>query len=845
MKNTLLLPSTSFPLRPQPGRESALLAKVLATPPPRDSDVFCLHDGPPFANGAPHLGTALNKLLKDFTVRNRRMRGENVSFTPGWDCHGLPTELKAVKAGAQSPLSTRKACRELALAAVTEQMDAFKSMGVSADWDNRYLTMDYSATVVRTFAELLRRGLVYFARKPVWWSVGAQTALAQMELEYKDVTDQTAFVEFPSDGFSFVAWTTTPWTLPANRALAVNPEMEYLMGVFEKGAVQKTLVLASECVSNLSEWKLVESLRTLLGKELCSFSALAPFGETRVPVLPADFVEKSGTGVVHVAPGHGLDDYNLGLKHNLEVFSPVDKFGCYTAESPAFCGEKVSKADVLASLGDRVLQTRPLTHSYPRCWRTKTRVLSLATPQCFVELPPLMPNAMQAMADVSWLPEWGQTRLRAAMQTRQDWCVSRQRAWGVPVPVFYDETGQAVMSAEYACKVADVFERLGPDTWFAMSDAEFAAEAGVPTSLTRKTDTLDVWLDSGVSWLAVLKGHRADLYLEAVDQHRGWFQSSLLVAAALDKPAPYKTCLTHGWVVKDSQKFAKSSGFGAKPCDLANKYGTDVLRLWAATRDFTNDVEFDEKEFPHLQNMYQKFRGTLRVLLGNLSGFDPNTPVEYRTLDKWALQRLNEVSASVQSEYMNYRFAKGTRELHDFVVQVSSVYVAFTKDTLYCDAQHSARRRAAQSTAFHLFEHLVRLVAPVLPFLAQELWEASGHTGAVSKEVFLPPLPVQTHDWSPLFDLRDNVFRQLEDGRKEGLFAANSGARLKLVSPELLPASEMPEFFGVSDFSWSQGDFLATVESSPHEKCPRCWNHVPDALPVCSRCNKVMGTQGD
>src|SRR4051812_9773437 len=693
-KETLNLPRTDFPMKANlAAREPEMLKAWDETrlyqqiqKSRQDRQSFVLHDGPPFANGDVHMGTALNKILKDFVVKSQTMLGKRAPYVPGWDCHGLPIEYKVVKESrGLSPLEVRKRSEAFARKWIDLQRQQFKRLGVLGDWENPYLTLDpkYEAEILRAFAGFVEKDLVYQSLKPVFWSTGAQTALAEAEVEYQERDDTAVFVKFPivpssvgeavsfPPGTGIAIWTTTPWTLPANLAIAVHPKEIYVVQEFTRGGTSETLLLADKLVPQFCASTgfdpVGEPKQSFPGAKIGRITARQPFLDRDSIVLGADFVTMdSGTGAVHIAPGHGADDYSLGRQNQLQILSPVDDHGRFTDEAglPNLTGKYVfdANADIVALLRDRgmLLAEQKFHHSYPYCWRSKTPIIFRAVEQFFIRIDAIRGRALEAIHnEVKWVPGWGENRIAGTVESRPDWVISRQRSWGVPLPVFYSAKGEPILDAAVIRKLADLVGERGSNIWFELSDAELAKELGLPAGTTHRPDTIDVWIDSGVSHRAVCAVHPelhdpADMYLEATDQHRGWFQSSLMTSIALNNRAPYKICVTHGFVVDvDGKKISKSSTYD-KPMDaghFVSKHGADLVRLWASGVHYTDDVPFSEEMFTRLGDTYRRIRNTLRILLGNLYDRDAGDAHAQPTLiDRWILERLNQVIAECRAD---------------------------------------------------------------------------------------------------------------------------------------------------------------------------------------------------
>ena len=894
-KETLNLPKTDFPMKANlAAREPELLKMWEETrlyeqiqKSREDRQLFVLHDGPPFANGDVHMGTGLNKILKDLVVKSQTMLGKRAPYVPGWDCHGLPIEYKVVKeSGELSPLAVRKKSEAFARKFVDIQREQFKRLGVFGDWEHPYLTMDpkYEAEILRAFAVFVEKGLVYQSKKPVFWSTGAQTALAEAEVEYQERDDTAVYVKFPiasgdlAGKASIAIWTTTPWTLPANMAIGVDPKEIYVVQEFRRDGTSDTLLLADRlvdafCLATKFE-PTGEPLESFPGSKIDKITAQHPFLDRKSIVLTADFVTMdTGTGCVHIAPGHGEDDYWLGSKNGLSILSPVDDHGRFTDEAglPELVGKYVfdANSDIVNLLRERgmLLGQQNFHHSYPYCWRSKTPIIFRAVKQFFIRIDELRAKALEAINTVEWIPSWGKNRIAGTVESRPDWVISRQRSWGVPLPVFYSKNGEPILDPKYIRKLADLVGQRGSNIWFELDDAELAKKLGLPEGATHRNDTIDVWIDSGVSHKAVCAIHPglrdpADMYLEATDQHRGWFQSSLMTSVALNNRAPYKICVTHGFVVDlDGKKISKSSTYD-KPVNaghFVDKHGADLVRLWASSIDYTDDVPFSEEMFTRLGDTYRRIRNTLRILLGNLYDFEPGKQESgkenFTLVDRWILERLDHVIADCRSAYEAFEFHKVYHTLNHFcAVDLSSLYVDITKDRMYCDAQDSPRRRATQMVMHKIFDALCRLLAPILAFTAEEAWRHSGAGGSV--HLLELSQTQDRHDGASaqiaeLLKLRGVIGQAIEHARQEKLIGNALEAAVVLFSDSdvtsKIDKEELEEFFILSDLTVHQGkEPSASVTKTSYKKCARCWRHRtavgaskthPD---LCDRCESVV-----
>jgi len=937
-KDTLNLPKTDFPMKAnlatrepemlKKWQEAGLYEQIQKAR--ADAELFVLHDGPPFANGDVHMGTALNKILKDLVVKSKSMAGFRAPYVPGWDCHGLPIEYKVVKESrGLSPLEVRQKSEAFARKFVDIQREQFKRLGVFGDWERPYLTLDpaYEAEILRAFAVFVEKGLVYESMKPVFWSTGAQTALAEAEVEYQDRHDTAVYVKFPiatgdlAGKASIVIWTTTPWTLPANLAIAVHPKELYVAQELQKDGVSETLVLAASLVEAFCAATgfvvagvgdpgsgdgastapgLWIPATTFPGSKLEGLTAQHPFLPRTSSILTADFVTMdTGTGAVHIAPGHGEDDYSLGRKHGLQILSPVDDHGRYTDEAglPALTGKYVfdANADIVALLREKgmLISEAAYQHSYPYCWRSKTPIIFRAVEQFFIRIDDLRGNALAAIKDVRWIPAWGENRISGTVESRPDWVISRQRSWGVPLPVFYSAEDDAVLDPAWIRKLADLVAQRGSNVWFELDDAALTRELGLPEGTRHRNDTIDVWIDSGVSHAAVLAANPAlrdpaDMYLEATDQHRGWFQSSLMTSVALHNRAPYKTCVTHGFVVDvDGKKISKSSSY-SKPMDAGHfvaKHGADIVRLWVSSVNYTDDVPFSEEMFTRLGDTYRRIRNTLRILLGNLadfeSGMEPagaerhrraaqegeragaseskqeSRKEDFTLVDRWILDRLEGVISECRAAYAAYEFHKVYHTLNQFcAVDLSSLYIDITKDRMYCDATDSPRRRATQMAMHRVFDALCRLLAPIMVFTADEAWGYLGGSSSVHLETF-PDERADLRDAvaekqiAQLLSLRGVIGQAVERARQEKLIgnALEAAVTLRCDAEAISAISneQLEEFFILSDLKIEAGlETAALISKTPHAKCARCWRHRPTvgqsaAHPeLCDRCEAVV-----
>jgi isoleucyl-tRNA synthetase len=930
-KSSLNLPETAFPMRGQLAqREPAMLKrwteknlyqKIRASR--QGAKPFILHDGPPYANGQIHLGHALNKILKDMIVKSKTLSGFDAPFVPGWDCHGLPIELKVEKkvgkAGHKvSEADFRQACRDYALTQVSDQREGFNRLGVLADWHNPYLTMDFNteANIIRTLGTLIDQDHLQKGVKPVHWCTDCGSALAEAEVEYENKTSPAIDVAFTAIepkklailfgvektqlSVAAVIWTTTPWTLPANRALAVHENLEYAL-VQTAPESDRCLLLATDLVEScmqrfgFSEYQVLGHAQ---GQKLELMRFSHPFYDFDVPVVLGEHVSvESGTGLVHTAGGHGQDDFVVVQKYGLEVANPVNDNGVFKADTPLFAGEHVFKANakIVALLEEKqaLLAHAPYNHSYPHCWRHKTPIIFRATPQWFISMDKagLRAKALEGIKDTQWLPQWGESRIENMVEGRPDWCISRQRTWGVPIAIFIHKETEAPHPNSVALieKVAQLVEKEGIQAWY---DVEPEALLGAEASDYKKvTDILDVWFDAGSSFNSVVaqrpefRGASPDLYLEGSDQHRGWFMSSLMISSGVNGQAPYKQVLTHGFTVDEKgHKMSKSLGNTIAPQEVMNKLGADILRLWVASTDYTAEMAVSNEIFKRNADAYRRIRNTARFLLANLNGFDVASdqiqPQAMAALDRWILRRAKALQAELIEAYDTYHFHTVVQKLMNFCsVELGSFYLDIIKDRQYTAKADSQARRSCQTAIYHILEAMVRWIAPVLSFTADELWQAMPAPEAERSEFVFTEFwyeglaSMQLDDefgdaeWSSLLAVRSQVNKALEQARKEGTIGASLEAQVTLyTSPEyttmlqklgselrfvlltssvsLKPLTEASHACLSTELDTLKLEVVKTSAS----KCVRCWHHCDDVgmnadhSELCIRCvNNIEG----
>lgn len=940
LKRTVNLPKTDFaqkanlgqsePARLKKWKEADLYAQIAEARKGREK--FILHDGPPYANADIHIGTALNKILKDFVVKTRSMMGYDAPYVPGYDCHGLPIETHVEKKLAEKgknkadiPVSSfRRICREHASTAMNNQTRDFKRLGILGEWDTPYLTMspEYESSTARLFGRFLERGYVYKGLRPVYWCIHDRTALAEAEVEYKEHTSPSIYVKFPlkSDPALIdpalagkkvfvVIWTTTPWTLPANMGIAVHPDFDY--SAIDVGG--EVFIVASELASGFAETCGFESkteLARFKGKKLDRLEAKHAWLDRTSLIMNGEHVTlgeadaevelnvrfenkaaaKSGTGCVHTAPGHGADDFHIGKLYGLEVYNPVDAAGRFTSDVEHWAGENIFEANpkIVEFLRENsmLVYSEKYEHRYPHCWRCKNPVVFRATPQWFISMDeiqgdtgakPLRQAALEEIENVKWHPAWGQDRMRNMFKGRPDWCVSRQRSWGVPIPVFYCQAcDETIADPKIIDHVADIFAKETADAWYARPESELLPEGFVcpkcnGADFRKETDILDVWFDSGSSCVAVLETRGdtlrfpADVYLEGGDQYRGWFNSSLSCGIAAHDRAPYKQIVTHGWVVDgEGKKQSKSLGNVTAPKEIIDKSGAEILRLWAAAVDYTEDVRCSDEILLRVVDSYRKFRNTLRYALGNLDAFDHATDSvaenELLPIDRWALASLHEVSASVVNGYAAYDFQTAYAALYNFcTVTLSARYFDIIKDRLYIYAPKSHERRSAQTALYRITDTLCRLLAPLLAFTADEAWESI--PGQTVPSVHIAEFPVIAgqadggllQDWERIFAIRDEVLKALEEARMAKQIGSSLEAKVILTTDAgttrflLDYYRQLRYIFIVSQIEVREGDSLEVeIQKADGAKCERCWNYSTrvgefEKYPtVCERCNDAL-----
>jgi isoleucyl-tRNA synthetase len=925
-KDTLNLPQTDFPMKADLAkREPTMLTfwadhkiyeKIRAAR--KDKPKFILHDGPPYANGHIHIGHALNKILKDIVVKSKSLVGFNTPFVPGWDCHGLPIELNVEKALQKAgkkvtPPEFRQLCRDYANSQIDIQREAFKRLGVFGDWENPYKTMDFGfeADIIRTLAKIIANGHLHRGSKPVHWCVECASALAEAEVEYQDKTSLAIDVRFgavnPADflvridkncvayPLTIPIWTTTPWTLPANQAVALNPNIEYALVLVELGATKEYLIVAAVLATAVMQRFGIENyhiIASVLGETLEGLKLKHPFLEREVPIILGDHVTTdAGTGAVHTAPAHGQDDYVVSSRYGLPIENPVDDQGRFVANTPFFGGEHVYKvnAHVVEVLQEKnvLLCVEEIQHSYPHCWRHKKPLIFRATPQWFISMDQqsLRTKALAAIDQVQWSPDWAQARLAGMVSQRPDWCISRQRIWGTPIALFVHRQTDELHpdTATLIEKVALLVEQQGVDAWFALAPETLLGDDA--KDYRKVTDTLDVWFDSGASHAAVLSRHGdlawpADMYLEGSDQSRGWFQSSLLTATAIYGAAPYKIVLSHGFTVdQHGCKMSKSIGNVVPPEKVWNSLGADILRLWVASSDFRGEASVSDEILQRTAESYRRIRNTTRFLISNLFDFDPKKNLlptkELLALDQWAVDRTRRLQIEIKKHYDDFQFHLISQKIQQFcTVEMGGFYLDIIKDRQYTTQKNSRARRSAQTAIYHILEALVRWLAPVLSFTAEEIWqylpwkkqesvfletwyEGFGEVSADVSE------KISNDQWSEIIDMRGKVNQKLEEKRNEGVIGSGLAAEVHIycapvVYRVLETLGDELRFILITSIAkvhvLDESDdltFKIEVIASPYPKCERCWHRSADVgkhiehATLCGRCVENVTGEGE
>ncbi|NNI27519.1 isoleucine--tRNA ligase [Pasteurella multocida] len=922
-KNTLNLPETGFPMRGDLAKrepnmlkswyEKDLYQKIRQASKGKKS--FILHDGPPYANGTIHIGHAVNKILKDIIVKSKTALGYDSPYIPGWDCHGLPIELKVEGLVGKpnqniSAAQFREACRQYAAEQVEGQKKDFIRLGVLGDWDNPYLTMNYhtEANIIRAFGKAVENGHLYKGSKPVHWCLDCASSLAEAEVEYEDKVSPSIYVRFSAvdsdavlakfnatdkgtGNISAVIWTTTPWTIPSNRAIAIHENLDYQLVQFN----DERVILAKDLVEEVAKAVGVEQVVILgesKGKDLEWLRFQHPFYDFSVPFILGDHVTTDGgTGLVHTAPDHGHDDYIIAQKNGIEMAGLIGNDGLFKADVPFFAGKGVFESNdlVVAKLQEvgAMLKFSKIKHSYPHCWRHKTPIIFRATPQWFIgmEKQGLRQQALSEIKKVRWIPDWGQARIEKMVENRPDWCISRQRTWGVPVALFIHKETEELhpRTVELVEEVAKRVEQKGIQAWWDLDTAELlGADAD---NYIKVPDTLDVWFDSGSTYYSVVKdrpefnGQEADMYLEGSDQHRGWFMSSLMLSTATDNKVPYKQVLTHGFTVDgQGRKMSKSIGNIVTPQEVMDKFGGDILRLWVASTDYTGEISVSDEILKRAADAYRRIRNTARFLLANLNGFDPKRdlvkPEEMMVLDRWAVDCAYQAQNEIKDAYDNYQFHAVIQRLMKFCsIEMGSFYLDIIKDRQYTTKADSLARRSCQTALWHIAEALVRWIAPVLSFTADEIWQyIPGERGEfVFTEEFYNGLFAldaneQMNDayWQQVITLRNEVNRVLEQARNDKIIGAALEAELTIYANDIYAPllaklqnelrfvllTSKAEVKPLADADVAEGEvkgFAVKVVRSANHKCPRCWHYSDskDAESLCSRCDENVNGQGE
>lgn len=904
-KDTLLMMKTDFPMRGNLGvnelniqklwEDESIYEAVLEKN--KDKQVFFLHDGPPYANGSIHVGHALNKILKDFLIRYKSMNGFYAPYQPGWDTHGLPienalTKNKKVNRKEMSVADFRRLCEKYALEQVEIQKKGFRRLGVLGDWDHPYITLnkEYEAIQIRSFNEMVKKGLIFKGLKPVYWSPSSETALAEAEVEYHDVKSHAIFVAFKvvdgknilSNDCELVIWTTTPWTIPANLAICAGPKLVYVVAE----ANGRYFVVAKELLESFVKSVGLENvtvLKEVMGDELEGITYKHPLYERISPVILGDHVTlDAGTGLVHTAPGHGEDDFVVGKKYGLDVLCPVDSKGYMTKEAGEFEGlfYEACNDQVIARLTElnSLLRDDPIVHSYPHDWRTKKPIIFRATPQWFASIEGFKEDILKAIKTVNWVPAWGEVRISNMIKDRQDWCISRQRVWGVPIPVFYAEDETPILDYDVINHVADLFEKHGSTIWYEWDALDLLPEGYTSVhspngKFTKETDIMDVWFDSGTSHHAAMKAtygfYPADVYLEGADQYRGWFNSSISTGVAITGESPYKTVITHGFTLDgEGRKMSKSLGNVIDPLNICRESGADILRLWASSIAYQSDIRISKEILTQISESYRKIRNTFRFMLGNLFDYNNETDrINYQDLsevDQYMMCRLNQIIEKVHNAYSNYQFDEVYRTILTFMTNdLSSFYLDFTKDILYIAKANDVSRRSIQTVIYDVLMALVTMITPIIPHTAEEVYQHLPHH--LEKSVYLCDMPQATiypnaaallEKYVGFMSLRDDVLKALETARNEKVIGKSMVANV-----EMVPTDAVKKLMGTLNVNFAQVFIVSNfkvvdaledgqeyqsgkikVSLATGVTCSRCWQVVDhiDEDELCDRCHKIV-----
>jgi len=912
-KDTLLIPKTEFPMRgnlpnKEPLRREAWdKEKIYHQVQERTEGrpLFVLHDGPPYANGDLHIGHALNKILKDFIVRYKSMNGYHAPYVPGWDTHGLPietalTKQKKIDRKKMSIAEFRQMCADYAMEQIDNQRTQFKQLGVRGDWEEPYITLknEYEAAQIKVFGEMAKQGYIYKGLKPVYWSPSSESALAEAEIEYQDKRSPSIYVSYEvrdgkgviPNGAEIIIWTTTPWTIPASLGISLHPDLEY--DIVEVDGRQ--FVVAHDLLPALEEelkWEDAKVVDSFMGRRADKIMAKHPFYDRDILVMLGTHVTtEAGTGCVHTAPGHGEDDFYIAQSYGIEAICPVDELGVFTEEAPGFAGLFYDDANKVVSEkleeNNALLALKFITHSYPHDWRTKKPTIFRATSQWFASIKDFRQNILEEIKEVQWYPHWGETRIYNMVRDREDWCISRQRTWGVPIPVFYGENGEPIITDETVSHVSKLFAEHGSNIWFEKEAEEllpegFTSEHSPNGKFTKETDIMDVWFDSGSSHEAVLlhrEGHErpADIYLEGSDQYRGWFNSSLSTAVAVTGKAPYKSVLSHGFVLDgEGRKMSKSLGNIIAPSNIQKQMGADILRLWVASVDYQADVRISQDILKQVSENYRKIRNTIRFLLGNLKDFNPKTDSieesELEEVDRFMLYRLQKLIKKVKENYDVFDFATGTHDIHHYMtIDLSAFYLDFAKDILYIEAADNKRRRSIQTVYYETLVTLVKLLSPIIPHTTDEIWEHINDAEADNVQLTDIPEPREVENfsdelvekWQHFMNVRSDVLKGLEEARNDKTIGNSLEAKIYIEAKDdetkevINSIAHLHQYLIVSEAVLNESHPEAKeyqyinmfVEKHPGGKCSRCWTMsetVGDNAEhpeVCNRCVEVIKT---